>query len=234
MGKEGIFSGFERRGTVFLNDLSENNDKKWFNENKERYNKYVLIPAQNFVVDMGKRLADLSPKIIADPRVDKSIFRIYRDTRFSTDKRPYKTHIGIYLWEGNRRKMECSGFYLQIAPPYLLLASGLHIFSKPLLDEYRRSVTDKRHGVSLRKAVEEVLDHSDYALGGNHYKRVPRGLNQKHKNAEFLLHNGLYTAVELKIPRLMYSEELLDFCYDHYKRMLPIHKWLVLMTNRAK
>ena len=83
-----------------------------------------MTPARLFVGEMGARLKKLSPGVQADPRVDKSIFRIFRDTRFSRDKTPYKTHLGIWFWEGDGPRMECSGFYFHLDPPKLMNGSG--------------------------------------------------------------------------------------------------------------
>ena len=121
-----------------------------------------MKPAQAFVVELGERLESIVPNIVADPRRDKSIFRIHRDTRFSNDKSPFKTHLAIFFWEGSRKKLENSGFYLQISATSLMLAVGLYIFPSPLLDVYREAVSHPRQGDKLIKAIEEVGQHSDY------------------------------------------------------------------------
>ena len=104
MADKPSFNGFPKEGLKFLANLKKNNTKLWFEQHREDYNEFVLGPARDFVVAMGDKLKKISPKIIADPRIDKSIFRIYRDTRFSKDKSPYKTNIGIYFWEGKSKK----------------------------------------------------------------------------------------------------------------------------------
>ena len=90
------FSGFSQEVISFYNELALNNDRDWFNAHKSVYTEKVLEPAQGFVLAMGERLRMLSPNIIADPRTNGSgsIFRIYKDTRFSKDKTPYKTFLG--------------------------------------------------------------------------------------------------------------------------------------------
>ena len=106
-----IFDGFSHDTVAFFEALQENNNKEWFNENKTNFERNVLEPARGFVVALGQRLKEkISQDIIADPRTDKSIFRLYRDTRFSKNKSPYKTHMGIFFWEGERKKLENPGF----------------------------------------------------------------------------------------------------------------------------
>jgi len=118
MSETAAFNGFPRELIQFYQGLSRNNDKSWFNEHKDIYARHVIAPAQDFVVSMGERLRMLSPGIVADTRANGagSIFRIYRDLRFSKDKRPYKTFLGIFFWEGSGKKMENPGFYFHMEP----------------------------------------------------------------------------------------------------------------------
>ncbi len=120
------FEGFSPKTIAFFNTLKKNNSKEWFNAHKQDFTNHVMEPAKTFVTEMGKALKTLSPDIIAIPLVNKSIFRIYRDVRFSPDKSPYKTHLGIFFWEGGRPKMECSGYYFHLEPPNVYLGAGLY------------------------------------------------------------------------------------------------------------
>jgi uncharacterized protein (TIGR02453 family) len=229
-----VFNGFPKETIDFFKELKRNNNKTWFQEHKKNYEEYVVVPAREFVDAISMRLKEISPYIYAIPKIDKSIFRIYRDIRFSKDKRPFKTHLGIYFWEGSGQKLECSGFYFHIEPPNLLLGVGLHIFPRHIIEEYRKSVVHPTHGEELKRAIEKVRKKGGYTFGGKHYKRVPRGYDPEHKNAELLLHNGLSFAEEGKIPDELFTPEIVDYCYRRFKDMSPIHKWLVDLTERAK
>ena len=153
MYKDLSFSGFSKETFTFFGDLEKHNEKHWFEENRGRFDKYVMKPAEQFVVDMGKKLRSIAPRVVADPRRDRSIFRLNRDTRFSADKTPYKTHLGIFFWEGPRTKMENSGFYLHLSKSKLFLGVGLHIFAKSLLEAYRESVVHPQYGTEMLNAV---------------------------------------------------------------------------------
>ncbi len=227
------FTGFPKAAAEFLNNLKKNNNKEWFAGHKSVYERDVIKPAADFVYDMGKRLEKIAAGIIADPRTDKSIFRIYRDTRFSKDKVPYKTHLGIFLWEGKRPKMECPGFYFHLEPPHLMLGVGIHGFSKPLLQEYRDSVVHPKHGLALEKALKDVTKKREYEIGIKHFKMTPRGYDSNHKNAELLLYNGLTAVFMTKIPQEMHSRSFLDYAYAKFKDMSPIHRWLLDMIGRV-
>ena len=226
------FGGFGKNTVDFLVDLAGNNNKSWFADNKSEFERSVMEPSREFVDAMGSRLMDIAPGIVAAPKVDGSIFRIYRDIRFSKDKTPYKNHLGILLWEGEGPKKECSGFYFHLEPPNLILGVGIYSFSKPLLEEYRRSAVHRKHGKTLAEAVRKVSE--GYQIGVQHYKRVPRGFPPDHENAELLRHNGL-TAVEIiPIPKELYTSAIVDYCYERFRDMAPIHFWLRDMTKRAR
>jgi uncharacterized protein (TIGR02453 family) len=219
------FNGFSEKLVQFFQNLKINNAKEWFEKHRAEYNDYVLQPTKDFVVDMGKKLEEIAPRINAIPKINQSLFRINRDTRFSKDKRPYKTHMGVWFWEGNRNRMECSGFYFQMRDGQMLLAAGMHCFTPELLTLYRDAVIDKKIGPKLVRATEEVTEKG-YPVGGKHYKRVPRGYDPLHKNTEFLLHNGLYAMIEGKIPQEFFSAAIIDYSLAHFQNMLPLHNWL--------
>jgi uncharacterized protein (DUF2461 family) len=134
--------------------------------------------------------------------------------------------MGIMLWEGSRPRMECSCYYLHLEPPKLMLGVGLYMFTPELLEVYRAACVHPKHGPALAKAAKQ-LEAKGYALGGKFYKKVPRGFEADHPNAELLLHNGMHADLETKIPAEFYSPKLLDYCFAHYKNMSPLHKWLV-------
>jgi uncharacterized protein (TIGR02453 family) len=226
------FNGFPRESVDFYRELTKNNSKSWFDAHKDNFEKFVMAPARDFVFHMGIRLQELSPEIIADPRINKSIFRPYRDTRFSKDKTPYKTHLGIFFWEGTLPKMECAGYYFHLEPPHLRLAEGIHCFSKRLLEQYRNSVVHPEHGSALSKAIEKVEKNKGYSVGGEHYKKTPRGYDPLHVNANLLLYDGLYVSTSGPIPDEFFSPDLLDFCFSRFKKMSPLHEWLVQVTAR--
>ena len=226
------FTGFPEEAVTFLSGLARNNKKAWFDAHKNDYERYLLWPARSFTEALGERLSAIAPGIIAEPRVNGSIFRIYRDTRFSKDKTPYKTHLGIFCWEGEGPKMECPGFYFHLQPPNLMLGGGIHIFSRSLLEEYRLSVVHPKHGMKLASAVSKVSKSLE--IGGRHYKRIPRGYDPEHPFAQFLLFNGLTAWTETKIPKELYTPEIIDNCFDVFSKMVPMHEWLKEMTVRTK
>ena len=110
----------------FLRELAANNRKDWFAENKERYQADVQRPAMRFVTDFGAPLRRISRNFRADPRpVGGSLFRIHRDTRFSRDKSPYKTHLGIQFRHDLGKDVHAPGFYVHLEPGNVFVGAGI-------------------------------------------------------------------------------------------------------------
>jgi len=221
------FGGFPKGAVGFFRGLARHNDKQWFDEHRADYDDCVLDPARGFVTAMGAALCKVSPGVQADPRVNGSIFRINRDTRFSKDKTPYKTHLGVFFWEGKRPRMECPGFYFHLEPPNLMIGAGLYHFPKDLLGPYREAVADEKRGAALARAIKTVQAKGPYTLGGQHYKKVPRGFAADHPRADLLRHGGLYIGLQQKIPAELQSPKLIDWCLARYRHMAPVHRWLL-------
>lgn len=222
------FTGFPKEALRFFTDLKANNEKTWFDAHKSDYENYVLAPARDFVVALGERLKDLSPDVVADPRVNKSIFRIHRDIRFSKDKSPYKTHLALWFPAGKGVKFENPGYYFHLEPGNIMLGVGLHNFSKPLLKAYRDAVVDPQLGPALADMVAGIIEKG-YGVGTKTYKRVPRGYDPDHKYADLLRYSGLTSGVDMGIPLELHTPDLVDLCFDKYQELAPIVHWLKKM-----
>lgn len=226
-------NGFPRECLAFYRGLAKNNSKHWFEQHRDEYEENVMVPARRFVLAMGEALSRRSPGIHADPRTDKSIFRIYRDVRFSRDKRPFKTNLALWFWEGKGPRMECSGYYFHLESKTLMLGAGIYMFPKHMIREYRDSVVHRTYGPGLDRAVKSVLKKGPYGLGGAFYKKVPRGYPADHANAEYLLYNGLWAGIEMPVPQELFSADLVSFCCKKFSDMAPLHEWLLNLTGRV-
>jgi len=224
------FEGYSEDSLSFLATLRENNDTGWFNAHKIDYQELLLEPARLFVEALGDELKKIAPDVHAEPKVNRSLFRINRDTRFSKDKNPYKTHHAVWFWEGVGPRMECSGFYFHMDPEKLLLGVGLHTFPKDLLAAYRKRVDNRATGETLANIID-TLTSQGAPVGGLHYKRVPRGMDADHPRADLLKHNGLYAGFESPIPDELYSGDLIAYCMERYRMTLPLHRWLLETTD---
>jgi uncharacterized protein (TIGR02453 family) len=227
------FRGFSKETVSFFRGLKKNNKRDWFESHRDVYENCVLAPAKAFVVAIGRRLKEISPDIVAVPRINKSIFRLNRDTRFSLDKSPYKPNLGLYLWEGPRSRMESPGFYFHLEPPKFLLSAGYYVFPDWLIGPYRKAVVDPRQGKELTGLIRRVFEATDFNIGGQHYKRIPAGYDASHPNSGLLRHNGLYAWRETNIPEELFSPDLVDYCLDRLEPLAPLQRWCASLLRRA-
>ena len=223
------FSGFPEEALTFFAELGLNNNREWFNPRKEQYRKLVLEPAQAFVVAFGEGLQELSQDIQYDPRANGSgsLKRIYRDTRFSKDKTPYKTHLGIHFWQGpHDRKMDNPGFFFHMGVDGSWLYGGHYQFPGPLLAAYRMAVVDDGMGGEMIALLDRIRSNKGFETGGEHYKRVPQGFSKDHPRADYLRYNGLWAASGWIDREALTSSRLVEVCLDHARTMLPLIQWL--------
>jgi len=174
----------------FLKRLKRNNDRDWFLAHKDEYEKVVRQPALRFITDFAMPLYDVTPHLVADPRPSRgSLFRIYRDTRFSADKRPYKTHLAM-RFSHRGKDVHSPGFYLHLEPSGCFAASGLWHPEAPTLLKVRNAIVARPE--EWRK-VRYLLNWDD----ASKLSRPPRGFPCDHEFLEDLKLRDLGTAVDL-------------------------------------
>src|SRR5207249_8843132 len=123
--KKGIFPGLPKEGLQFLRSLKRNNNREWFQKHKSIYETQVKQPMESLIESMATEFQRFAPEMVASPKA--SAYRIYRDTRFSKDKSPYKTHVAAVFPRRGLDKHEGAGFYVHIATDELLVGGGLYM-----------------------------------------------------------------------------------------------------------
>ena len=217
------FQGFGKDTVAFLAGLSAHNDKAWFDAHRADYDAHFVAPALAFAEAVGAKLQALDPDVVIEPRVNGNLFRINRDVRFSKDKTPYKDHLDMWFWAGERNRG--SGFFLRVTPTHVLLGAGLHMLQKADLDAYREAVADDARGVALTKALERC-ERAGYRVDGSHYKKVPAGYAADHPRAALLRHAYLAVVHEQPHPSELGSKAFVTWCAKHWKAMLPVHTFM--------
>jgi uncharacterized protein (TIGR02453 family) len=180
------FEGFSKELFLFLSDLAANNNREWFEANKDRYIRYAKEPTIGFVVAMKDRLARISPSYVADPRANGgSMFRIYRDTRFSADKRPYKENVGCQFRHSAGKDAHAPGFYLHLQPGDCLAGGGIWKPPSPVLARIRAHIDAKPdEWTRLKRYLAEDGELSE--IQGDRTTRPPRGFSADHPHIEDL------------------------------------------------
>lgn len=157
----------------FLRDLEQNNNREWFKAQKARYEAEVVDPVTEFIENMASRVARISPHVIVDPRPNGgSRFRIYRDTRFSKDKSPYKTQVGCQFRHEAGKDAHAPGFYVHLSPGEVFFGGGVWGPQGEALRNIRQHIVDKPD--EWKKATGK-LD-----LRGDQLIRAPKGFDPEH------------------------------------------------------
>ena len=203
---------FTRKTVSFLRSLKRNNDREWFRARKAEYEQHVHRP----MVELLARLADdfrtFGPEFVSDPKV--SLFRIYRDTRFSADKSPLKTHVSAYFPDRRLRKRG-AGLYVEIAPKWVWIGGGLYAPEAQDLQAIREHIAVNH--VRLRRIVEAApFKKTAGQLHGEQLTRVPRGFPRDHAAADYLRFRQFLAA----------AEHPGEFAYDagFYSRLIAVFR----------
>ena len=173
--------GFTKDTLKFLRTLKRHNERDWFNAHKANYEAHVKAPMLAIIERLATDFPQIAPDLVASPR---SMYRIYRDTRFSPDKTPYKTHVSAAFSHQRLPKNESAGLYFHLSPTELWIGGGLYAPRTPQLHRIREHiVTNLRRFGSLAEspAIKRLG-----GVRGERLQRVPRGFPKDHKAADYL------------------------------------------------
>lgn len=204
---------------TFLKELKANNRREWFQANKSRYEAEVKEPTLLFIADFAKHLKRVAPRFVADPRpVGGSMFRIYKDTRFSKDKTPYKTHVGAHFPHGSCGKdVSAPGFYLHLEPSESFGGGGIWHPGSDALQQIRQRIVDK--SADWKKAT------SSLDIRGEKLIRPPRGFNPEHPLIEDIKHKDFYVMKSFTSKEVC-SEAFLDLFVEACESATPLVRFV--------
>lgn len=204
---------------VFLKQIRRNNRREWFLKNRERYEEAVRQPALRFITDFGFRLHDISPWIVASAKPNGgSLMRIYRDTRFSPDKTPYKTNVGMsFHHASSSEEIHGAGFYLHISPGEIFLAGGAWHPGPRALAKIRDAIAWKAE--EWKKATRGL------ELGGDTLKRPPRGYQKDHPMIEHLKRKDFIASLEFTEAQAC-GDKFLNEVTTACKKLAPMVSFL--------
>ena len=226
---DGEFRGFRPAALTFLRSLKRNNSREWFQAHRDDYEREVRAPLVALVEEIDVRLAELAPEIVGDPK--RSLFRIHRDVRFSSDKSPYKTNAACWFYHGDAGRGVGSttphggaGFYFHMEPGGSMLGGGIWMPPRPTLTRLREQI-DERHA-SLRRILRDPTLRKRF--GGLDASamltRMPRGYRDDHPGADLLRHQSFTVGREMTDAELL-SPRLADVLARDYARLVPLVRW---------
>ncbi|NNC77429.1 MAG: DUF2461 domain-containing protein [Woeseiaceae bacterium] len=220
----GRYARFNESTLKFLRQLERNNNRDWFKENKSRYEEQVLDVALRFIQSMQEPLAGIAPKFTAVPtRVGGSLMRVYRDTRFSKNKLPYKTNIGIQFRHELGKDVHAPGYYVHIEPSGVFVGAGMwRPASEPLL-AIRELIAGK--SAEWDRAVTNKSFRRHFKLGGETLQRPPRGFDKDHPKIDDIKRKSFIAIKDFDVadciePRFQQKVETAFKAADSYMRFL--------------
>ncbi|MGI9263739.1 MAG: DUF2461 domain-containing protein [Gammaproteobacteria bacterium] len=220
----GSFNGFSPSLIGFLSELAENNNREWFLANKPLYESEVLGPALDFIAAMEQPLAKLAPRFLALPkRMGGSLMRVYRDTRFSRNKLPYKTNVGIQFRHELGKDAHAPGFYFHIAPDSVFVGAGSWRPASDALFGIRTRIAE-RPGEWL-KSVNASDFQTNFRLGGESLKRPPRGFDGEHPQIEDIKRKDFIAIKDLD-QSFVVSNDIVDQVASYFESAKPYMRFL--------
>jgi uncharacterized protein (TIGR02453 family) len=217
------FNGFPKEGLGFLRRLKKNNNRPWFQARKSEYEENVRFPMQCLIAGLAVRLHDEAPEIEFNPR--KSIFRIYRDTRFSKNKAPYKTNVGA--WFGLRAMKgdtETPGLYVGVGTDEVFVGGGLYMPSGGQLKAIRKSIAENPDDY-LAVVRSPRFRKKFGGIQGAVLSRAPLGYPPDHPMIEHLRHKQFFAGVELE-EKACYAPKFLETVAVVFADTMPLIRWL--------
>jgi uncharacterized protein (TIGR02453 family) len=197
----------------FLEGLSLNNDRAWFDEHRKTYEQEVKRPYEVFVADLIERIKEHEPGLRMTPR--EAIFRINRDTRFSKDKSPYKTHMGAIIGLGGKRGADKTGFYVHLAHDEAYTAGGAYEVSPKAVERIRKAIA-RRPDEFAALLKDRKFKSTFGTMRGEKHKRVPPEFRKVHEKQPFIANKQFYWMADLGGPEAALRKDLLEHVMKRY------------------
>jgi uncharacterized protein (TIGR02453 family) len=210
----------------FLADLAANNDRDWFEANRDRYEAHWKAPAFAFIAAIRSRLASLDPPLHAEARLNASLRRINRDVRFSADKSPYSATLHMIFSTGGAFNRD-AGMHIVLEPGGVGYGAGLYGLSPDLLERYRQKLTRHGEAGALVRAIERAAT-TGARLAAPDLARPPQGYPAEGQAADLLRHKSIVvrTAGSGAPPRVMTGRDAIDWTVSTTEAFLPLLAWL--------
>jgi uncharacterized protein (TIGR02453 family) len=220
------FSGFPKELFTFLRQLAKNNNREWFHDNKPRYKQHIVEPMCEFISAMGVRFDKMQLCFTADPRPHGgSMFRIYRDTRFSKDKRPYKTHAACHFRHEAGKDAHAPGFYVHLEPGDVFFGGGVWMPPNPVLEKIRNTIVENPN------AWKRIISNPTFkkrfgGIEGDGLKRPPRGFDKDHPFIEDLKRKSFFVTQSVNQSVAM-SPKFIQEVERAFNTASPLMKYLL-------
>ena len=217
------FYGFSRKTLKFLKGLKANNNKVWFERHRADYEEYVLEPLRNLVTDLGEFMLDIDPRFEITPTINKTISRIYRDTRFSKDKSPFRSTVWITF--KNRSKdwtTLISGFFFELSVNSYRYGMGFYNAAPAVMSKFREMIDENPK--EFLKAISFFDKQNEFVLEGEKYKRIIDNTKPK-QIQDWYQRKNMYLVCNRKIDDTLFGHKLVGDLVAGYKMTTPLYHY---------
>ncbi|MEE9442410.1 MAG: DUF2461 domain-containing protein [candidate division Zixibacteria bacterium] len=225
------FNGFHKDTISFLKNNRKKNDKKWFEENRMKYEEYVLTPFRNLVSGLSGTMLEIDPKIETSPNINKTITKMYRDTRFSKDKSLFKKNMWLVFKRNGKQWQDYPGFFFEIMSDDNMYRYGMGFYraSRDTMDRFRDQL--EANPGAFKKVIAPFVRGKAFDLAGEEYKRslsgdIPDWLQEWYQKKSFYL-------VQYRHPdSLLLSSRLAKYLNEQFLLLKPLYKFLQNIIDR--
>ena len=217
------FEGFPKECLHYLKQLKRNNNREWFERHKEEFERNAKTPMLSFIAALQPHFTRFAPEFDLNPK--RSVFRIYRDIRFSSDKTPYKTHIAAhFVLRGMPKGFIGSGYYIQIEPGEFFVGGGIYLPDNDQLKMIRKAIA--AHGKEFLSIIENRRFRKYFApFEWSKLQRVPKGYDENHPMADWLKFKQFFVGISLPESEC-YTESLVGEVAGICEEAAPLVRFL--------
>lgn len=222
------FEGFPKSGIDFLKRLKKNNSREWFRKHKTEYEENVKFPMQCLIAGLRDRLRDEIPELDFNPK--RSIFRIYRDVRFSKNKAPHKTNIAAsFELKGKKKTTDTPGLYVGIEPGSVFVGGGMYMPGGEQLKAIRKAIVE-RPDEFLAVVEDKRFKRTFGGIMGENLQKAPLGFPKDHPMIEHLKHKQWFVGKEWESESVCYTKKFEKTAADLLLETMPLVRWLINVT----
>ena len=219
-----MFSGFTNTSISFLKDLAANNNKEWFEQNRSVYEKHILQPLKELTSELGLVIKSMDDKIDVTPQINRTISKIFRDTRFSKDKSPFRTD----LWISFKRPVKVWGnvpeFFFYFTPEKYQSGMGFYVATSENMEKFRENI--RMNPDLFKQIIDQYNSQKFFKLFGEDYKRpLPNQLSEEFQ--PWYQKKNLYVSSIKKIDKLFFSNRLEKEIEDAFLFHAGLYRFLI-------
>ena len=224
MTTENTFKGFSQETLTFLKTVREKNSKDWFENNRSRYDQVLLTPLKNLVTDLTPFIQQIDADIEVRPAINKTISKIFRDTRFSKDKSLFKQSMWIVFKRPRKDWKGRPGYFFEIFPDWYRYGMGFYDAPPDMMARFRETIDEKSS--SFEQVISFFNDNCPFVLEGDLYKRtIPNDHDQSIQT--WYQRKNFYLVANREIDGLLFESKLVNVLIEEFELLIPLYNFLL-------